>query len=724
MRRGAHREIGWREWRAQSNVIAVVLLAGLIVAGATVVVVAGSTAINEAQSESSYEAAEQSMQSLGSEIERVSQGKETANVELNALRDGSAKVDETAGEMTVSIVHQDSGATDSVTLTLGEIQYEQDQRTLAYQNGGLFEKTGNGSSVVSPPKVSYRAAGDGSSLTVPIVVVSGKNVDDRVTLRRTSVEDVLSRLDGNPKTAADDSVNPLTPGTEVRITIESEYYRAWGSAFRDQVGTDVDYDSDNERVSFTLEGPAKTGATISRAVFSSRGIGSHVAKSASTTCYDPTGTTSCSSGDVYLKSAEGGLTNCFTIEGDFVVEEFPDSKKIYGSSSCGGVNVEGETLLGERRSSSSAYSIENDVTFEGYTNIRDTVTFPNSGVTFEDDVRIDGKVKAFRGVTIEESLYVEPNPSSNELKIEDGTEIKGDLVVNGRVRIKGTVTVHGDIYVTDQVKVTGGAQLRDSSGNPKSSTEIHENLPESDVKDKMSDGLQDMVVSDQPEEVDITNEEPSVGDSASDISSGTLDCDPDGTSESCTLDDGTYKLNHLRLGQGDDLTLDTRDGAIKIYVEENVDIPKNAEINVIGNNDNRVAVFVEGAGTSTSLHMDGGSSTDPDSGGEVTTPSDKAAKFWVYLDPDDEVKIKEHAVFTGVIYGPGSGSDGDGTDVYLDKHATVRGGIVANLEHFTNDATIEYDMTLKNEAALTIGTSKKGRIAYLRTSARVVSVED
>ncbi|WP_135365817.1 polymer-forming cytoskeletal protein [Halosimplex halophilum] len=720
MRRGIRREAGWSPTRGQSNVIAVVLLAGLVLAGATVVVVAGSTAINQAQSDSSFASAEQSMRSLGAEIDSVSRDGQSADVQLDALKSGDAAVEESAGSMTVTVVHKGSGATDSHTVELGRIQYEQGQRTLVYQGGGLFERTGNGSAVVSAPEVSYRQASEGGTLTVPVVAVTGEAVDDEVTVERTAIREILPKLDGNPDTGSDESVNPLKRGTALRVTVESEVYRAWGSVFEQRIGTGVEYDPDKEQVSFTLDGPPERGPPVTRAAFSSRGVDTHVGKFAGTSCYHPTRSSSCTAGDVYLKSADGGLANCFTVEGDLVIERLPASGSLYGSSGCGGATIEGKSFFGERRSASSPYEIKGDVTFEGYTSIHDTVTFTAGGVNFEDDVRIDGKVKKMRGVTVEESLYVEPNPSSNELKINDGTVVKGDLVVNGRIKVNGNVRVHGEVYAEDEVKSTGWGGLKDENGDPKPSSEIHENLPSSQVLGKMPRDLQHMTTSDRPSSVDMSKKEPTTGDSASDISSGTLDCDPDGTAETCHLDAGTYKLDHLELGHGDELELDTSGGSIKIYVEGGVEVPKNAEIQVLGDNSNRVAVFVEGAGASSNtFHMYGGSGT----AGEVTTPDDKASKFWVYMDPSDEVRIKEHSDFTGVIYGPGNGPDGDGVDVYLDKHATVRGAVVGNLEKFTNSASIKYDVTLQGRSALMVGTSDTDRVAYFRTSARVVGVD-
>jgi len=724
MRRGTQRDSEWRSIRGQSNVVAVVLLAGLVVAGATVVVVAGSTAINQAQEESSFAAAEQSMRSLGAEIDQVSRGDQSSTLKLDALKDGDATIERSAGTMTVTIVHKDSGSTDSHTVTLGRIQYERGERTLLYQGGGLFEHTGNGSAVVSAPEMSYRLASEGGTLTLPVVAVTGESVGDSVTVKRTAVRKILSNLDGNPDTPSDDSVNPLKRGTALRVTVESEVYRAWGSAFEQQIGTDVDYDPDNERVTFTLDGPPERGPPISRAAFSSRGINTHIGKFTGTSCYRPTGGGSCTAGDVYLKSAKGGISNCFTVEGDLVIERLPDSGSLYGSPRCGGVTVKGQSFFGEKIATSSAYEIKGDVTFEGYTNIRDTVKFDagRTGVHFKDDLRIDGKVKKMREVTVDGSLYVEPNPSSNELKLNGGTVIKGDLVVNGRIKVNGDVRVYGDVYTTARkVTETGGGGLNDRGGASKPNSEIHKDQSSSTVLGKMPDDLTDKVTSDRPGRVDMSSEEPTVGDNDPDISGGTLECDADGSPEKCTLDAGTYKLDHLLLGQGDELELDTSSGSIKIYVQGGVEVPKNANIQVLGNNPNRVAVFVEGDGASSdTFHMYGGSG----SAGTVTTPQDKASKFWVYMDPSDQVRIKEHSDFTGVIYGPGNGPDGNGVNVYLDKSVTVRGAVVGNIETLTNSASIKYDVTLQRKAALMIGKSSSGQVAYLRSSARVVEVNN
>lgn len=724
MRRGIRRDEGSRSVRGQSNVIAVVLLAGLVLAGATVVVVAGSAAINQAQGESSFATAEQSMRSLGAEIDQVSQGERSASVRLDGLRSGDAKVERSAGKMTVTIVHKSSGKTSSHTVPLGRIQYQKGQRTLMYQGGGLFERTGNGSTVVSSPDVSYRPDSEGGTLTIPLVTVTGKSVDDKVTVERTGFEEILPKLDGNPDTPSDDSVNPLERGTALRVTVQSDIYQAWGSVFEQQIGTDVDYDPSTERVSFTLDGPPTRGPPITRAAFSPRGTGTHIGKFAGTTCYRPTGGGSCTAADVYLKSANDGFANCFTIEGDLVVERLPDSGSLYGSPGCGGAVIEGKSFFGERLSRSSAYEIKGDVTFEGYTNIRDRVKISEAGggVHFKDDVRIDGKVKKMRGAIVDGSLYFDQGSSSNELKIGGRTVIKGDLVAHGRIKVSGTVEVHGEIYTTNR-KITesgGGNGLVDESGHSKPSSEIHKSHPQSQVENEMRGGLKRMTTSDRLGRVDMSAKEPATGDPAPDLTGATLDCDADGTAETCRLGAGTYKLDHLILGHGDELELDTSGGSIKIYVEGGVEVPKNAHIQVLGDNPNQVEVYVEGQGAgSNTFHMYSGSGA----GGKVTTPQDKASKFWVYMDPSDEVRLKQDTSFTGVIYGPGNAPDGDGVDIYLDKQSTVKGAVIGNFEKFTNLATVRYDASLQNKYALTAGGAARGQVAYLRTSARVVSVE-
>lgn len=730
--RGARPTTGVSSERSQSNVIAVVLLIGLVFAGATVVVMAGSGALERERGEASFSAAKDSMQSLDAEIEQVGSDDGAADVDLAGFDGGHAFVDESAGSVNVTIEDISSGETDSTTRTLGAVRYEQDRRTLVYQGGGVFRGTENGSVAVSPPPISYRTVEGAPTLHVPVVAVEGTGVDDSVTVNRTRVTDLVEELDGRPESpATNDPANPVPRGTALNITVSSEHYEAWGSVVEDHAGVEVRYDHDSRNASFRLSGrEVRSSGVVDRAALSSRHLNTELANSPAVSCYDPDSGDDCSTADVYLQSATGGLSNCFTIEGEFVVEEYPKNTRMWGDSDCGGISIENRTLLGKKTTSNSAIEIGGDVTFEEYTNIVNDVEFSQSNVHFEDSVRVDGKVKKMRRVTVDENLYVEPHPSSNELKMGDGNVIEGDLVVHGRLKVGGTIEVHGEIHTTDGYTTTGNAEILDEDGDPKPESEIHDSDGVQQVRDMMEPELtseMSLDSSEKPDPVEFSQHVPSEtdNDDVSDISDGTLDCDPDGTAETCEIPSGTYHLDNFELGQGDTVRLDPRGGGMKLYVDSAVEIPKNAEVVVEGDVDARVDVFVDGQSGSPTFRM-GGTSWSGNDPGKVVTPDTsepRPSKFWVKMRPGHTVDLDQEAVFTGIIWGPGSGSD-DGVDVEIDRDVEVYGGIVGSLDKMVNSAEIHYPSTLESAPLASDQTAEEQpRVVYLLTEARSVRIE-
>ena len=183
--------------RSQSNVIAVVLLAGIVAMGATAVVLAGSIAVDQSQGESSFSVAEQTMQSLDSEIEQVASSGSTGSLDIPAFENGDVSIDESAGEITVTL--NKGGASHSVSKQLGTIEYEQEGQTLGYQSGGIFSKTGTeGTTAISPPAVEFRTSSSAPTLSIPVIAVRGGSVDSEVEIERSTVDDLVSLFDLGP----------------------------------------------------------------------------------------------------------------------------------------------------------------------------------------------------------------------------------------------------------------------------------------------------------------------------------------------------------------------------------------------------------------------------------------------------------------------------------------------------------------------------------------------
>ena len=250
---------GTGDRRAQGDVISVVLLLAITVAGATAVVALGGDAIGGIQQSATTGAAEQSMTQLDSKASLVAHGESDAQrVELAGSPDATRRVDADAGWMNITVRNATTGEVEAVltNTTLGAVVYRDGDSAVAYQGGGVWRRSGKGSSMVSPPEFHYR----GTTLTLPLVRIRGDE---------TLNNDILVRKSGPSASVYPDSdsglVNPLDGG-KVVVTVNSEYYTAWGQFFESRVSGDVVVDHANETATIELVVP--TDASFSNVVAS------------------------------------------------------------------------------------------------------------------------------------------------------------------------------------------------------------------------------------------------------------------------------------------------------------------------------------------------------------------------------------------------------------------------------------------------------------------------
>jgi len=236
--------------RAQSSVLGVVLLLGIVVAGIGVITVIGGSALGETEERLSESRAEKVMTQFDSQSALVALGETNARqTDLVSGNGGSYTLDEDAGWMQISVTNTTSNATVNVTerVSIGAVTYRSQRAELAYQGGGVWKKDDGDAVMVSPPEFHYR----GRTLTLPIINVSGDgSVGGRVTTRR---DDVIQEY---PDPAENESfVNPVPAEREVVVTVGSEYYRGWGTYFERRTDGNVSYDDGNQTASIRLTVP-------------------------------------------------------------------------------------------------------------------------------------------------------------------------------------------------------------------------------------------------------------------------------------------------------------------------------------------------------------------------------------------------------------------------------------------------------------------------------------
>jgi len=244
--------------RAQSAPIAVVLLIGLAILGATAIVAIGGTAIDGTEGQSEIARAEQSMALFDSQSAQVALGESESQSVSFGYVNGNYRVNDTAGEISIVQIDCDDNETNDdgddvpggdddailASTDLGTVVYERNGVTVGYQGGGVWKERDGGSTMVSPPEFHFR----GQTLTLPIIQTNGTgsvggsttaNIEESVRAKRV----FPNASDSFDATRCGDSrrfLNPVTKG-RVIVRIESRFAEAWGDYFAERTAGEVTY---------------------------------------------------------------------------------------------------------------------------------------------------------------------------------------------------------------------------------------------------------------------------------------------------------------------------------------------------------------------------------------------------------------------------------------------------------------------------------------------------
>lgn len=236
--------------RGQSEVIGLVLLMAITVVSAGIVVGVGAPGLDGVQSTAMTGAAERSMTQLDSDASLVAFGSsDSRQVTLTGSPDALRTVDGDAGWVNVTLRDPETGAVEAVLLnaTLGAVVYRDGETSVAYQGGGVWTRTDAGSSMVTPPEVHFRDR----TLTLPLITVTGSGYTDETVVVRPGGPTTVSY----PNEALATS-NPVEDAVIV-VTVNSEYYDAWGRFLAGRTGGTVAYDHDAQTATVSLFAPSE-----------------------------------------------------------------------------------------------------------------------------------------------------------------------------------------------------------------------------------------------------------------------------------------------------------------------------------------------------------------------------------------------------------------------------------------------------------------------------------
>ncbi|WP_435361243.1 DUF7289 family protein [Haloarchaeobius sp. DFWS5] len=209
--------------RSISEILGLVLLFGMVAIGVATLLLFGSVAMTSLQEQATLDAAESTLHEVdgslgGPDGEPVVVGLGQTDGEYHVVENGT---------LWFEVNDRPSCA---ATVDIGSLRYRDDAgNQLAYEVGGIWKETESGAVMVTPPDIRYLDGQLHVSLTNVSGEVDGSASELRAIQERTdsgSTSRILADLYDSPG---------CFPADNVTVTVRSDFYRAWGRYFEDEL---------------------------------------------------------------------------------------------------------------------------------------------------------------------------------------------------------------------------------------------------------------------------------------------------------------------------------------------------------------------------------------------------------------------------------------------------------------------------------------------------------
>jgi cytoskeletal protein CcmA (bactofilin family) len=665
----------------QSEVIGIVILLSFTIATVLMILFATGGISGNVASQAADKGMENQFAQMDSQISStVFSGSDSGSRVVNLqMEDGVVESDPDGSRMKVVFDEEGGPEKTLVNTTLGSIEHREGDKIIAYEGGGVWRSStdSEGSVMISSPEFHYGGEGAQQTLTIPIINVdSEKSISgDRgsVSVRSTGTE---------IKHGDDPLDNPLTEG-DVKVTVKSDYYQAWGKYFDQRTESVViDRDSDENSVTVELSAPelnvtkevTGTGGGFfnTKVDFTDTGeIDSYTGSTYSPSNPEPS-TVPSGVGDPPTCDYEKANADVFTTEQKFVS----------GQNTClmGNVFVDSGQIAKIQQES----YIHKDIHSTSGVKV-------NQGGKVNGDIFVSEMPKSING-KVGGDIHVD---SDDKLKIDSGAVVKGDVFTKGEVRIPDG-TVKGDVHTqkggSNVVKCSGGnidGTVYVSGG---SSGSVGSGCNPSGVSGG-PDEPKSPDIPDEPDLIEHSNPGTDLDDSNHpncDISSSNKII-MDGSGKECVIKAGNMDgdwgaVDKIKVKNGAELILE---GEVNLTITGSVLKVKNAKITV------KDSLTVNGATNGALFDSQGGKVVTAGGGG----PHD-ATKVWLEFH---KFAIKGTSEITGFVYAPTDGSTID----LSDGTATVYGG-VAGPDDNPSSASVQIQGNIHVQEDLVGGSGSTG----------------
>jgi hypothetical protein len=209
---------------AVSESLGFALTLGILIVSSALVYYGGVPILEKSEKTTHFQEMEKSFILLSQNIDKVALDRAPIrNTELK-IKDG-----------TMSVSHNSVITVGGFSYEIGSIEYTYDDRTVAYENGGVFTKYPGGEVVmVSKPRFSV-----GAVTTIPAIGLIGESW--------ISGEGII-RIKSNSYSS---SLQPVANGT-VSLVIQSSYYKGWAEYLKVIGASNVSSDDAGKSVSSNI----------------------------------------------------------------------------------------------------------------------------------------------------------------------------------------------------------------------------------------------------------------------------------------------------------------------------------------------------------------------------------------------------------------------------------------------------------------------------------------
>jgi hypothetical protein len=232
------------ERRAQTYLVGVVLLLGIVLVGSILTLAVGAMALDDLQRATDLRTGEYAMREVDSRLSQISAGR--TKVQLLDFGAEERNVEVTTGSYLNLTVNADESC--RVHVPMGAMIERNDRgQVIAYEGGGVWRRHGDASVLVSPPDFQYEQG----TINFPVVSMDG-GLEGQVTRLRAVRNNTKSRerrLEIRETLDQDACRTPLN----LTVRVRSEFYDGWGRYLERKTGVEPTYHHGNETVDVTIE---------------------------------------------------------------------------------------------------------------------------------------------------------------------------------------------------------------------------------------------------------------------------------------------------------------------------------------------------------------------------------------------------------------------------------------------------------------------------------------